>query len=344
MMQSAPFFSDMAEGPDGGAAYWITAKDGVRLRLGVWPGQSEGITGTVYLFPGRTEYVEKYGKTSLDLSRAGLHVAVIDWRGQGLADRVASDPILGHVHDFADYQLDVSAMIEAAEALDLPKPWFLLGHSMGGCIGLRSLMDGMPVEAAAFSAPMWGIHMSPHIRPFAWALSWASRYLGFDQRYAPGTLPEAYVLSEPFETNRLTTDTQMYDYMIRHVVEQPELRVGGPSLRWLYEGLAETRALSNMASPNVPCLVLLGTDEDIVDPARIHDRVARWPSAILDLAEGARHEVLMEETGTRTRADACVTKFFANYQSITACEPQATSAAPDAQSQAPSHRLRTGNA
>ncbi|MEL7258902.1 MAG: alpha/beta hydrolase, partial [Pseudomonadota bacterium] len=87
----------MAEGPEGGVAYWITATDGVRLRLGVWPGNSEGISGTVFLFPGRTEYVEKYGKTSIDLSRAGLHVAVIDWRGQGLADRVASDPILGHV-------------------------------------------------------------------------------------------------------------------------------------------------------------------------------------------------------------------------------------------------------
>lgn len=343
-MDSAPLFSDMAEGPTGGQAYWLTAQDGVRLRLGVWPGQSAAISGTVFLFPGRTEYVEKYGKTAASITRSGLDVAVIDWRGQGLADRLADDPMLGHVHRFSDYQHDVAAMVEAAEALELPKPWFLLAHSMGGCIGLRSLMEGLPVTAAAFSAPMWGVQISPSTRPFAWALSWASRHLGFDQRYAPSTLPEAYVLSEPFETNRLTTDTEMYDYMIAQVQARPELQLGGPSLRWLYESLAECRALYRKDSPDVPCLVLLGSDEDIVCPSRIHDRVARWPGSVLDLAKGARHEVLMENNGTRARVDACVNQFFATYQNSTASAVRPAFACQDPQSQAPSHRLRQGNA
>ena len=343
-MQSAPFYADLAEGPEGGKAYWIVAEDGVRIRLGVWPGQGSGLSGTVLLFPGRTEYIEKYGINAVDLCGSGLHVAAVDWRGQGLADRPTDDLMLGHVGDFSEYQLDVAAVVKAAEELGLPKPWFLLAHSMGGSIGLRALMEGLPVAAAAFSAPMWGIDMSALTRPFAWGLSWTSRILGFDKGYAPSTLPEAYVISEPFKTNRLTRDPEMYDYMIRQVEAQPGLKLGGPSLRWLYEALSETRRLSRLPSPDVPCLTVLGTDEDVVDPRRVHDRMARWPGGVLEISEGARHEVLMEGVQTRGHVTACLTHFFQTYQSPKASGSLASFVCPDHQSQAPSHRLQQGNA
>ena len=137
--QPAPLFADVGAGPADGAAYWLTASDGVRIRIGVWqaaPGVD--VRGTVLLFCGRTEYVEKYGRTAAELAEAGYHTIAIDWRGQGLADRLTHDPMSGHVHRFTDYQNDVAAMVQAATDLDLPKPWFLLGHSMGGGIGLRA--------------------------------------------------------------------------------------------------------------------------------------------------------------------------------------------------------------
>ena len=74
----------------------------------VWRG---GTRGTAVIFPGRTEYAEKYGPVAGELVARGFAVAVIDWRGQGLSDRHPRNAMLGHVHDFADYQRDVAALM-----------------------------------------------------------------------------------------------------------------------------------------------------------------------------------------------------------------------------------------
>lgn len=322
-MQDAPYFSELAVGPKGLTkegqaalpvkAFWVQASDGVRLRLGHWAATSEPDVkskGTVLLFPGRTEYLEKYGPTAQILARAGLSILGIDWRGQGMSDRLLDDPMPGHVRRFSDYQQDVTALMDAARALNLPEPYVLLGHSMGGCIGLRALMEGLPVKAAAFSAPMWGIHLSPHLRALAWGLSWVSHQIGLGHKYAPGTSDQSYVVAEPFETNRLTTDNAMYDFMIRQVTKEPHFALAGPTLSWLYEGLKECRDLARRPSPDVPCLILLGSDEDIVTPDRIHDRAKRWDDVTLDLIEGARHEVFMETPEIRKRATDCLLSFY----------------------------------
>ena len=118
-MKNAPLFSDIADGPDDGQAWWLTADDGVRIRVAAWA--REAPRGTVLLFPGRTEYIEKYGRTARDLAENGYATLAIDWRGQGLAERLVDDAMAGHVLHFSDYQRDVAAMVEAAETLDLPK-------------------------------------------------------------------------------------------------------------------------------------------------------------------------------------------------------------------------------
>ena len=82
-MELAPFDHALAEGPESARAYWITAADGVRLRVAVWP--KDNARGTIVLFPGRTEYVEKYGRVAEELTAAGYAVTAIDWRGQGRA-------------------------------------------------------------------------------------------------------------------------------------------------------------------------------------------------------------------------------------------------------------------
>lgn len=307
-MDAAPLFSDVAEGPDDGAAWWVTARDGVRLRLGAW--NRCGPKGTVLICPGRTEYVEKYGRAAASLAGHGYASLVIDWRGQGLADRLLDDTMSGHVHHFPDYQADMAAMTEAAAHLDLPRPWHLLAHSMGGCIGLRAVMQGLDVQSCIFSSPMWGIQMSEALRPVAWWLSWGSHQVGLSHRYAPGTTADHYVLTEPFETNRLTNDRGMWDYMGRQIEAHPELGLGGPSLRWLYEALRETRALATRPSPDLPCLTILGTEEDIVDPARVHDRMARWPRGRLEMVAGGRHETLMDTDQTQAHLFGLIVDFF----------------------------------
>ncbi len=306
-MSDAPLY-DIAEGPEGGRGFWLTAADGVRLRVGLWT--HPGAQGTVLLLPGRTEYVEKYGRAAADLRARGFATLVIDWRGQGLADRALNDPMSGHVTDFAEYQLDFAEMVGFARAQGLPEPYYLMAHSMGGCIGLRALMQGAPVQAAAFSAPMWGILIAAWMRPMAVALSTASRWFKFDDRYAPGTGAKSYVLSTPFVGNTLTTDAEMWDYMRAQALVHPELGLGGPSLGWLKAALTECHTLSLLPSPAIPALTALGTLEKIVDTAPIHARMAAWQAGRLDLYTGAEHEVLMERLAARTRFFDSTTALF----------------------------------
>ncbi|SEO86566.1 lysophospholipase [Salinihabitans flavidus] len=314
-MECAPFYHDVARGPADGAAHWVTASDGVRLRIAHWP--LEGARGTVLLFPGRTEYVEKYALAAEDLRSRGYAMIGIDWRGQGLAGRLLTDRSTGHVQRFADYQHDVAGAIAHARALDLPEPFHLIAHSMGGAIGLRAVMAGLPVNSAVFTGPMWGILLSSVMRPAAWAMSWAGRKVGVGHVLAPGTKPVTYVLDQAFEGNNLTTDADMYHYMRAQVGDYPDLAVGGPSLHWVHEALRETRALRRMASPDLPCLTFLGGDEQIVDREAIRDRMGRWHGGELTLIDGAQHEVMMEPPATRVRIfDAAVALFDANRSSI----------------------------
>jgi len=312
-MQDAPFHADLAEGPEDGAAWWLTAQDGVRLRVGAFNRGAE--IGTVLLFPGRTEYIEKYGRAAGDLAARGFATMVIDWRGQGLADRLSDDPMSGHVLNFPDYQHDVAAMIQAAEALGMPKPYHLLAHSMGGCIGLRAVMEGLPVTSCAFSGPMWGIQMNDVLRFVAWSVSWGSRRIGMDHVYAPtSTSDESYVLIEPFESNKLTRDRDMYQYMIDQTRAVPELGLGGPSLRWLHEALSETRALSRRPAPDLPCLTFAGTAEAIVDLDRINTRMDSWPGARMEWIDGGKHEVLMDTPQTRASIFDILAAFFEEHR------------------------------
>jgi lysophospholipase len=297
MSEAAPFFGDIADGPKGGHAFWLKAGEGIRIRAGHWP--CEGAWGTVFLLPGRTEYIEKYGRTATDLVVRGLEVLSIDWRGQGLSTRTLDDPMTGHVDDFAEYQTDLAALIAYAKGQNLPRPWYLLAHSMGGCIGLRSLMGDHPFKAAAFSAPMWGILMAAWMRPVAVALSTMSRWFHFRHVFAPGTKARTYVLDAGFLGNTLTTDQEMWNFMRHQAMSQPELTLGGPSLGWLQAALAECHALALMSSPDLPCITGLGTAEKIVDTGPIHARMAVWPKGRLNMFAGCEHEVLMETPGAR---------------------------------------------
>lgn len=297
-MTDAPLLADLAEGPADGRATWLTAADGVRLRAVLWGRDAPG--GTVLLFPGRTEAVEKYGRTAADLRARGLATAVIDWRGQGLSDRLHADAALGHVGRFADYQRDVAALLARVQAAGMPGPLFLVAHSMGGAIGLRALAEGLPVRAAAFSSPMWGIAIAPHMRPVAWTLSTLARPVGFGHVMAPGQPAESYLIRAPFAGNTLTTDAAMWDYMRRQIAAEPRLGLGGPSLAWLNEALRETRRLARLPSPAVPVVTFLGQAEKIVVPAAIRARMARWPGGELVEIPGAEHEVLMETPARRT--------------------------------------------
>ena len=293
LIETAPLSTEIAEGPADGRAFWLQAEDKLRLRAGLW-GANSARNGTVLIFPGRTGYIERYGQIASKLNEQGFASFVIDWRGHGLSDRLTKDPKTCHVDRFSDYQLDVAAMVQAAEKLDLPKPWYLIGNSMGACIGLRALLEGLTVTACAFIAPMWDINLPPARRAAAWTLSAMAEGLGRGQIYAPGYDVQNYVLETPFEDNTLTHDPDVYQYWTNQARSRSDLSLGGPSMGWLFQSLKECRALSKMPSPGIPCIAFCGDQDDVIDIRAIEDRMAGWSNGSFELISNARHDLLSE--------------------------------------------------
>jgi lysophospholipase len=289
-MNRAPLEFEVSEAPPSGEAFWCDTSDGLRLRIGFWRRQ-ESNKGSILIFPGRTEYIEKYGRTIRELTDRGYSLLVIDWRGQGLSDRLSSDRRMGHIRSFDDYQKDVDAMMSAAETLRLSKPWHLFGHSMGATIGLRALGAGLGVRACAFTAPMWDIALPPTKKSIARPLAWGFQAFGIGERYAPGSDGSSYVLKKASTLE--------------------DRQIGGPSMGWLYQTLREASALTRIASPNTPCLTLVGSDDVVVDLERVKNRMAHWSRGTLVAFDGARHDLQSEVPAIRNDVFARIDKLFA---------------------------------
>ena len=288
---SGPLFQSIAQGPELGRAFWLKTEDDIRIRLAHWMGSERH--GTVFLFPGRTEYVEKYGRTAKIICNIGYDVVAIDWRGQGLSDRLHHDPLLGQIKEFSEYQHDLDAVIDFSKEYTFPEPWFILAHSMGGGIGLRAAHRRLGFKAAAFTGPMWGIVGPVIINPFKHKLAKLAVSLGHADNYALTTSRESYTAVSEFSGNTLTRDEEMWSYMKRQVTEQPNLQLAGPSYRWVDAALKEIKELHALPAPDCPGLCLIGDGETIVDKNRVKKFMRKWNNGRLIEVPDALHEILM---------------------------------------------------
>ena len=89
---------------------------------------------------GRTESFVLYTEVIMEFVEKGYDVYAVDHRGQGLSERLTSDPHLGHIDQFQQYAADLNFFVESL----VPKkkwPTFILSHSMGSAIALDYLMN-----------------------------------------------------------------------------------------------------------------------------------------------------------------------------------------------------------
>src|SRR5882762_7937317 len=96
--------------PEDAVSGMLKTRDGVAIRFARWA-PPPGRKGTVCLFPGRAEFIEKYFETVRDLRSRGFAVAMIDWRGQGMSERALSDRHKGYVRNFSEYATDLEAIM-----------------------------------------------------------------------------------------------------------------------------------------------------------------------------------------------------------------------------------------
>jgi len=286
----APLHLNVADAPPDGRAFWVKASDGVRIRFAIW----DGSKGSVLIFPGRTEYIEKYGRVVSKLGKLGYGAIVIDWRNQGLSDRAART---GHVESYDEYQRDIKAVLNSPERLKQKQPYHLMSHSMGGLIALRSIRSGIDVdvESCVFSAPMWGMGLAGPIKNTLKVLASIASTTGAGKQKVFGTKRGSYIKDADPDNNSLMSDPETAKWIQKQLLTYPELALGGPSWAWLKASHKEISALSGFSVPDIPTLTLLGDLEAVVDPEAIRKRIASPKNGRLLLCHGAKHEVLMEK-------------------------------------------------
>ena len=96
-LEGPPAFMDLIGTPKnpiplGASTGFIEVRKGLRLRFASWQSVLRERRGTVCIFPGRAEFIEKYFEVVGELRRRGFAVAVLDWRGQGGSSRLTRQP------------------------------------------------------------------------------------------------------------------------------------------------------------------------------------------------------------------------------------------------------------
>lgn len=300
--------------PEGGEARWLALPDGARLRVFTWGG---GTRGTVFLFNGRTEFVEKYFEVVGELRARGFSVVSLDWRGQGLSTRPLPDPRKGHIDDFATFDRDL-AHVMAEVAPGFPKPWFALAHSMGGNILLRGAHDHPDwFSGVVLSAPMLGLRF-PNRAAAAGArhlVGWLAR-IGRTQHYAPGGNAKA-TDETPFENNILTHDQRRYALLQALLRAEPKLGLGSATVGWLHAAMRSVDLVSArdwLAGIQTPVLICQATQDALIDGAALHRAVLGMPAGELAIMRGARHEILIERDPVRARFWETFDRFIGNLE------------------------------
>src|ERR1700756_574954 len=170
--------------PDAAVTGTIKTPDGVSLRFARWE-PPPGRKGTVCLFQGRSEFIEKYFETVRDLRARGFAVATLDWRGQGLSERLLGDRHKGYVRDFAEYDSDLETLMREIVLPDCPPPLFALGHSTGATVLIRAAHRGRRwFDRMVLAAPLIDLQGFP-ASTTAKVLVRALRIAGFGSMYVP---------------------------------------------------------------------------------------------------------------------------------------------------------------
>lgn len=285
----------LASNAQGLEYHWWVAADGAVLREAAWFPNGDP-RGTLVVLPGHQEFAEKYAELAEWATDRNWEVRFLEWRGQGLSERVLEDRQKAHHRDFAIPAGDLVEWLDAGSE-GLLRPVILVAHSMGAHLALRALIDGqrVSVDGLVLVAPM----LLPSTRPVSatvarLAAALAVR-LGLAEQFAPGQGPHVPE-KQRFDGNPVTSDPYRWAVHHDHFRERPELALGGVTWGWLDAAIRSWQVVDAMAPGAIHAPVLvLSAPEDRMVVSRLHvDFCVRLAHCELAVFPGARHELLME--------------------------------------------------
>lgn len=252
-------------------------RDGLALSACRFPslGPSPTPKARVVLVHGYAEHLGRYPHVIDALTGAGYDCHALDLRGHG-----RSEGVRGHVLRFQDYLDDLDLFLE--ELPRDPLPCFLVGHSLGGLLSLRYVLDRPEAFAAlAVSSPF--LHPAADIPWLQEAVANAASHL------APTLLTKS-----PVDARGLSRDPAVVEAYIADPLVFKTFNA-----RWFFQVReAQEEVLKRAGEIRLPVLMLIGSADPIAQPGRSRQVFERLgsPEKRLEVYDGFLHEVF-NETG-----------------------------------------------
>ena len=299
--------------PPGASFTEWRAPDGWMHRRMDWPqAPRKAARGSLLFAGGRGDFIEKYLEAYGWWHERGWNVTSFDWRGQG---RSRGDIAGGNLASLDPLIDDLEALIADWRGRT-PAPHVVVGHSMGGHLLLRTLVERRPaLDAAVLIAPMIAVNsaplwpsMAPYITDFMCLIGWRD-------------LPVLQTPADPARAGSrrqhiLTSSADRYEDELWWWEREPGFKLGLPSWGWMraaYRSAAAAFVPGKLAEVGLPVL-LLGTERDrLVSPAAIRRTAALLPHAELHMYRDAGHEILREADPVRLDALARIEAFLERH-------------------------------
>ena len=266
----------------------LTAADGKPLFVQNYT--ADDPRGTVFLVHGFSESAEKFRELIYDCLTRGLSVLIYDQRGHGRSFRNAPTRVT-HVDRFEQYVEDLET-VYAAFFDTLPRPFYLVSHSMGGAVSALYLQKHPDhFDRAALCSPM--------IAPRHDGLPlWVCRLVcGFCVLTGQGK-KALFAAGKDDTPDRFEDSCALsrarFDYYLDLRQQEPILSGGKPSYTWTYVSLGVTRRILKKNGPErvkIPVRVYAAADDKLVQSKPQKAWAARLPEGSYRLVPHTRHEL-----------------------------------------------------
>lgn len=273
--------SDLTVSGDGGRPLFASRFD------------AENPWGSVLIVHGFTENADKFSELIHSLLSSGLCVAAYDQRGHGRSwrDPSLAEPSLTHSDDFDDYVRDMERVVDQLLS-QMPKPWFLFAHSMGGAVSSLYLERHNGVfKRAALCAPMIEPNLSGLSMGVVRAMCGAARLAGWRKKRIFSSRP--YSGPENF-ANSAAACKERFDWYDAVKASTARFQNNGPSYGWTEQAIRANRLLlADGAVEKIATPVRLYTAErdNSVMPGAQKAFAARLRDGQRVLVKGAKHEI-----------------------------------------------------
>ena len=258
----------------------------------------ENASKTLVIVHGFTESCDKYREMIYYFLKEGFAVCIYEQRGHGRS-RGGLPRDCTHVHRFQDYIDDLDAVLFRVVKKQLPGPYCLFAHSMGGLVGGLYLEQHPDVfSKAIFNAPMFEVNRGG----MSWGKAWMATKMMCLTGKGATRMPGQGIFSpqEDFP-NSAATSYPRYRFYFRHQVKHEYLQHAGASVQWLHEGLSGGAKLvrpKNCAKVTIPVLLFQAEHDTYVLPGGQNRFMELVPNGTLLTVPGAKHEVYLSENNT----------------------------------------------